>query len=341
MLIMLPAVQRFVASTGARIYRLPCEAFPDLIAFAYLVLEAGVPTLVDTGSGYGDSNAQLLAGLEAVRTDFGEPIGLADIRRILITHGHIDHFGGLPLFVERTGAQVAIHELDRRILTAYEERVVLATAALGRYLEQAGVPAERQAALMQMYGFSKRHVRSLSVDMTLVDGMELDGMRFIHTPGHCPGQVCIAVGDILLSADHILPTITPHQSPESITPNMGLGHYLDSLTKVRAMGGFDMALGGHEHPFRDVYKRIDEIRASHLRKLDKILNIVQQAEGPITTDEISTRLYTRVRGFHVLLALQEVGAHVEYLYNHGQLAVANLEDVEREANPALLYRVAK
>ena len=77
MLIMLPAVQRFVASTGARIYRLPCEAFPDLIAFAYLVLEAGVPTLVDTGSGYGDSNAQLLAGLEAVRTDFGEPIGLA------------------------------------------------------------------------------------------------------------------------------------------------------------------------------------------------------------------------------------------------------------------------
>ncbi len=135
---MLPAIQRFTSSTGVRIYRLPCEAFPDLIAHAYLLLGAGEPTLVDAGSGYGESNAQLVAGLAAVRSDFGEPIGLADIRRILITHGHIDHFGGLPYFVAQTDAQVAIHELDRRIVTAYEERVVVATAALRRFLQQAG-----------------------------------------------------------------------------------------------------------------------------------------------------------------------------------------------------------
>jgi glyoxylase-like metal-dependent hydrolase (beta-lactamase superfamily II) len=338
---MLPAIQRFTSSTGVRIYRLPCEAFPDLIAHAYLLLGAGEPTLVDTGSGYGESNAQLVAGLAAVRSDFGEPIGLADIRRILITHGHIDHFGGLPYFVAQTGAQVAIHELDRRIVTAYEERVVVATAALRRFLHQAGVRAGLQSACMEMYGFSKRHVSSLPVALTLTDGMELDGLRFIHVPGHCPGQVCIAVGDILLSADHILPTITPHQAPESITPSTGLGHYFDSLTKVQRLGGFDLALGGHEQPIRDVYKRIDEIRASHQRKLDKIMDIVVEASEPLAINDISKRLYRRVQGFHILLALEEVGAHVEYLYNHGQLAVANLEAIEREENPTILYRAVR
>ena len=338
---MLPAVQRFTSSTGVRIYRLSCEAFPELVAHAYLLLGAGPPTLVDAGSGYGDSNAQLTAALEAVRSDFGEPVGLADIRRILITHGHIDHFGGLPHFVAQTGAEVAIHELDRRILTAYEERVVVATAALRRFLQQAGVRAELQSAFLEMYGFSKRHVSSLPVAITLADGMELDGLRFLHVPGHCPGQVCIVVGDILISADHILPTITPHQVPESITPSTGLGHYLDSLTKVERAGNFDLALGGHEQPIRDVNRRIGEIRASHERKLDKIMEIVSAADEPLVINEISKRLYRRVQGFHVLLALEEVGAHVEYLYNHGRLAIANLEAIEREENPAILYRAAR
>jgi glyoxylase-like metal-dependent hydrolase (beta-lactamase superfamily II) len=171
--------------------------------------------------------------------------------------------------------------------------------------------------------------------------MQLDGLRFIHVPGHCPGQVCIAAGNILLSADHVLPTITPHQAPESITPSTGLGHYLDSLAKVQAIPGFELALGGHEQPIRDVYKRIDEIRASHLRKVDKIMNIVGESSEPLSINEISKLLYRRVQGFHILLALEEVGAHVEYLYNHGRLAVANLEAIEQEENPTILYRMAR
>jgi hypothetical protein len=137
-----------------------------------------------------------------------------------------------------------------------------------------------------------------------------------------------------------LPVTTPHQAPESITPSTGLQHYLDSLAKLRAIDGFKLALGGHEQPITNLYQRIDDIRASHLRKTEKILDILRGADKPLTMNEISERLYTRVRGFHVLLAIEEVGAHVEYLYNHGQLSIANVEAVEKETNPALLYRLA-
>ncbi len=336
----LPPVERFVSSTGVRIYRLPCEVFRNFVAFAYLLLEAGPPTLVDTGSGYDQSNDHLAAGIEEVRSRFGEPIGLTDIRRVILTHGHIDHFGGLPFVLEHARAEVCIHRLDRRVLTAFEERVIVATKALRVYLQRAGVEAEVQPALMQMYGFSKKHVRSVAVNFTLDHGMEFDGLRFIHTPGHCPGQVCIGVGDVLLSADHILERTTPHQSPESIMPYTGLGHYLESLDRVGQMGGFDLALGGHELPILDVYKRIDQIRDSHLRKLDRVLTLLREANVPSTVREIQRSMYPTVEGFNVLLALEEVGAHVEFLYQQGDLAVVNLDEVEADDNPALRYQVA-
>ncbi len=336
----LPAIERFVASTGQRIYRIPCEAFPNFIAYVYLLFDAGPLTLIDTGSGYGNCNAQVLAGLEAVRTEFNEPVRVQDIRRILLTHGHIDHFGGVSHLLELTGAELGIHVLDRWVLTAYEERVIVATRALKTYLQRAGVDAQLETMLMEMYGFSKKHVRSVPVDISLADEQEFDGMRFIHTPGHCPGQVCIAIGDVLISADHILSHITPHQAPESITAYTGLGHYLEALEKVRRMPGFDIALGGHEIPINDVYKRIDEIRISHERKLDRVITTIQETAKPVTISDVTQAMYPRAIGFNTLLALEEVGAHVEYLYQHGQLRVTNLDEVQTHESPALRYRVA-
>lgn len=336
---MIPSIQRFHSSTGARIYRIPVEAFPEFIAYCYVILGAGQPTLIDTGSGYGNSNDHLVQGLEALHSDFGEPLQQADIRRILITHGHIDHFGGLAFMLENTGAQVGIHELDRRVLTAYEERVIIATKDLRVYLERAGVRPDVRASLMEMYGFAKKHVRSVNVDMSLDENVALDGMRFIHVPGHCPGQVCILIGDVLLSADHVLSRTTPHQAPESITHYTGLGHYLEALAKIQHIDGIRLALGGHEDPIDDVYGRIEAIRSSHQRKLERVLDTIKSAGQPCTISDISKAMYPERYGYEILLALEEVGAHVEYLYQHGRLAVCNLDEVEREDNPALKYGV--
>ncbi len=335
----LPPIERFQSSNGARIYRIPVEAFPGFIVYCYLVVEAGPPTLVDTGSGYGNSNEELLKGIEAVRSDFGETLDIRDIDRIIISHGHIDHFGGVAFMVEQTGAHVGIHQLDRRVLTAYEERVIVATKDLRVYMERAGVRPELLTKLIDMYGFSKKHVRSVTVEIDLDEDIELDGMQFIHTPGHCPGQVGILLGDVLLSADHILSRTTPHQAPESITHYTGLGHYLESLKKIQRTGGIRLALGGHEDPVTDVYARIDGIRASHQRKLERVLDTLQSANAPCTISDISKAMYPERSGYEVLLALEEVGAHVEYLYQHGRLAVCNLDEVEREPNPALRYGI--
>ncbi|MCU0512161.1 MAG: MBL fold metallo-hydrolase [Anaerolineae bacterium] len=337
----LPPVTCYHASNGARLYRLPAVVFPPgFVGYSYVVLEAGVPTLIDTGSGFGRSTDDLLAGLAALRDDFGERLRVTDIERILITHGHVDHFGGLAHLLEATGgARVGVHPLDKRVLTNYEERVVVATRNLTIYLRRAGVREERLAGLLEMYGFSKKHVRSIQVDLLLEEGTALDGMQFYHVPGHCSGQVAILIGDILLSADHILPRTSPHLAAESITHYTGVGHYRESLHKIARLPGIRLTLGGHEEPIDDVYARIATLQERLTLKQERILDILRSAPQPLSISDISKALYIDKHGFDVLLALQEAGAHVEYLYDRGYLAIANLSEFEQDDHAALLYTV--
>ncbi|MCA9982107.1 MAG: hypothetical protein KDD89_14785, partial [Anaerolineales bacterium] len=160
------------------------------------------------------------------------------------------------------------------------------------------------------------------------------GINFYHTPGHCPGQVCLQVDDIMLTADHVLGRITPHQAPESITMNMGLGHYLDSLTKLGRVPGIRLGLGGHEEPIPDVYGRIAEIKAAHDERLNKVLAI---CETPQTIAEVSQALFGARHSYHVLLAIEEAGAHVEYLYQRGALVAANVAEIAATRHPVIRY----
>src|SRR5690606_22458569 len=122
------------------------------------------------------------------------------------------------------------------------------------------------------------------------------------------------------------------QAPESITHYTGLGHYLEALDKVSHIEGVRLALGGHEDPIEDMYSRIEGIKGDHQRKLDRVFNVIHQADRPLTISDISKEMYADMHGYHVLLALEEVGAHVEYLYERGMLAISNLEEVENDPN---------
>lgn len=330
-------VSKFVTANGRRLYAIPVQAFPMLVANVYVISDGNQLTLVDCGSGMEESNQDLLDGLAAIGETYGEAISLKEIDNIIITHGHIDHFGGLP-FVRRhnTIAPIGVHPLDRRVLSHYEERVIVASRRLGTFLESAGVTATHRGRLMAIYLFAKGVYHSTPVQYLLEEGQPVEGdFDVYHVAGHCPGQICLQVDDILLTADHVLSRTTPHQAPESITNHMGLGHYLDSLAKIEQVNGVQLALGGHEEPIEDLHGRIRAIKQSHDQRLEKVLEICRQ---PKTIAQISLELFGEVSSYHVLLALEEAGAHVEHLYQRGELAAANLDEIEREESQVIQYR---
>ncbi len=329
------APQCFKTSTGRLIYVFKVQSFPTLVNNIYLIDDDTGLILIDCGSGMERANADLLAGFEAVNAQFNRAFTPADIATILITHGHIDHFGGLNFVRQYTNAPIGVHILDRRVLSNHEERVVFAYRRLETFLESAGVSAEQREALMSIYLFAKTYYRSTPVQFLLEEEKPtVGGIGVYHMPGHCPGQVCLHVDDILLTADHVLSRITPHQAPESITHHMGLSHYLASLDKLERLTGFRMGLGGHEDPIEDIGSRIRAIRSSHDDRLNKVMESCQK---PKTIAEISRDIFGRVDSYHILLALEEAGAHVEYLHQRGELVAANLDEIERTSHPVVRY----
>ncbi|MEK6588192.1 MAG: MBL fold metallo-hydrolase [Chloroflexota bacterium] len=330
-------VEAFITRGGARIYRIPLYLFPELYGYVHLLITDEIVALVDVGSGFGDSNEQLEAGLQAVRTKYAESVGWSDLTHILITHAHIDHFGGLPYVRERTQAPIGIHELDRRVLTGYEERLATVAGRLNRYLAETGVSAEEREDLMDLYRLGKQLYASMPVEFTFeAAGMQLGPLEFVHVPGHSPGQVLILIDEVMLSGDHILAEISPHVAPERLTLNTGLGHYLDSLKRTRPFAERSrLVLGGHNAPFSDLDGRVGEIWELSSQRLRRVLEL---ADTPRTIAEIAHDLFGHAAGYHRLLALEEAGAYVEYLQQRGYLGVEDLELLERADGTPIRYQ---
>jgi len=326
--------QAFESSDGARIFRIPMNVFPYLWAYAYLVLVDGSIVLIDTGSGFGDSNAQLEAGFEQASQAAGRRIRFEDLTYILISHGHIDHFGGLVFLREHTHALVGIHELDLGNLANYEERVAIAENRLKAYLVEAGVAEQKREGILDMYRFNKMLFHSVKVDFTYeARGMRLGSFEMLHVPGHCAGHVVLRLHNLLFSGDHVLGRITPHQSPERLTLFTGLGHYLDSLALLEKWaGGSSLTLAGHDDPIPDLPARLAEIRGQHANRLNLTLEFFAE---PHTIAEASQELFGNVHGYNVLLALEETGAHVEYLHQRGLLRIVNVDELEANSGPVV------
>ena len=139
--------------------------------------------------------------------EYGISASLENLDQIIITHGHVDHFGGLSQVKKiAQKAKVVAHDLTKPVLVNYDERVLVTRKRVADLLVRAGVPKERQEPLMSMYMLGKQSYQSVTVDRGLRDGDMIDDIfQIIHVPGHTPGLVMIQIENILLTADHILP----------------------------------------------------------------------------------------------------------------------------------------
>lgn len=151
---------------------------PGTVNVCLLTSSDGTATLVDAG----------FPGVaEPLQIALAE-VGVAphELRRVIVTHHHPDHTGGLPEVVAMTGADVWAHRDDADIIDGTVKRQL-----------PPGAPA------------AARHViSSTPVDLRLVGGEVLGvlgGCQIIHTPGHTPGHLSLFLPKLsLLIAGDIL-----------------------------------------------------------------------------------------------------------------------------------------
>lgn len=188
---------------------------------------------------------------------------LEQVRHLVITHAHSDHWGQAGPVIDRSGAELWMHPDHAHSTEPGRDP----EAALARLLEigrQSGVPEDA----LQTYTARRREMpsgvaRFVDPDHDLVEGVEiatdLGSWHVYETPGHAPSHVCLHQPErrILICGDHLLGRVTLYFD-YGWTPDP-IDEFVRSLDKVDRLDA-RLALSGHGRPFTDVHGHVSATR---------------------------------------------------------------------------------
>lgn len=163
------------------------------IGWAYLIEARDGLVLVDAGS----------RGRERQILGLLQDLGRGDLRLIVITHAHLDHYGSAAAVRRATGAPIAAHGEDAGYMIKGETNLG-SVRGWGKLVEMTMPLVER---------FIKPE--PTEPDILLDDGWRLDEFGLdafvIHTPGHTPGSISLIVdGRVAFAGDLVSARGWPH-----------------------------------------------------------------------------------------------------------------------------------
>lgn len=316
----IPPVEEVAA--GAWSLPLPIPDNPLAYVGAYALEVEGGLALIDAGWNAEATYTALVDGLAEVGA------AVDDVRAVLVTHIHPDHYGLAGRIREESGAWVALHPADDALIHDRYEDVDDLLERMEAWLLDAGAPEDAIRELRDSSLSIRRFVVSARPDRLLEHGDRVDlpgwDLLAIHTPGHTPGHLCFHAerAGLVFTGDHVLPRITPHVGSNPQSTDDPLGDFLASMDRVRGLGDDPLALPGHEYRFRGLDRRIDDLVAHHDDRLAEVGGLV--AGGADTTWEVASRTtwsrgWDRLHGYMRRMALAEVEAHLIHLERLGRL----------------------
>lgn len=319
-------------------------AFPDnplRYVLSYAIAYSGGIALVDTGWPCEEAWDGLENGLHECGWD------VSDIKAVLITHGHGDHMGLARRIRERTGAWVAMHELDTWDAAREGDANSFRTEHDAWLVRRGGKPDDFSAInqprpeMFESFG--------LVPDRGLADGERPLGpgtdIIAVWTPGHTPGHTCFfdSARNVVLTGDHILPRITPNISPAPFVTDDVLGEYLGSLSNL---DGYDVdeVLPAHEYRFRGLAERVYGLRKHHQVRLGEVMDVLHAHPGANSVEVTAglhwSRPWDAMLGMQRRFAIGEAYAHLVHLERTGYIANKGTDVDEwyamRDAGPVLV-----
>ncbi len=302
----------------------------------YALIDSKGVALVDPGlPGEASWNA-LLSRLKTAG------IPLERVHTAIVTHSHPDHFGGSHQLREETGADLLAHssfttsdaanfandDIELEMLELDTEDLVelwktkLAELGSTPWGTPREAPPDEAIRLWVKTDIEtgQSRFRIPAPTMRVDDGAVVrfaDREWFaIHTPGHTTDHLCLwdPTEGVLLSGDHVLPTITPHIAGTADASDP-LNAFFESLSRVAGLDGVNICLPAHGHPFSDLAGRTNAIHRHHEERLDILRAASADLAGAPVEAYMKVLFSERAWGG---MAASETFAHLEHLRMIGE-----------------------
>ncbi len=269
---------------------------------------------------------------------------IGDVHTAVVTHSHFDHFGGAERLRILAGAEILTYETFRPVWEVAEAAEAaelpdadtddaddsdndgswppwnaLRTNPWGT--KRQPLPEKEWRTWMEIAAEDPRWFATPRPTQTVTDTQVVRLARrdwlCVHTPGHTDDHFCLYDPEygIMVSGDHVLPTITPHISGMTPRPDP-LARFFDSLHRMHAFEGATKVLPAHGHPFDDLVGRAKAIRRHHEHRLD-VIRAAAEEMHTATVPEYMQRLFAERSWGN--MAESETFAHLEHLRHLGEV----------------------
>jgi glyoxylase-like metal-dependent hydrolase (beta-lactamase superfamily II) len=280
----------------------------------------GNTTLIDTGI------LQTANEIESCIAEIG--LSFRDIDQLLITHGHIDHYGAANLIVKKSGGSIRVgaHKGDLRSIKTGKYASIDTIDNFNRLME---IPDKYLEEMKVIRTLVMQMAENCHVDFTLKDGDDIQlGQykgRVVSTPGHSTGSVCFYLEkeNVIFSGDHILKHITPNalvmlDDNHELPVRLSQKEYFDSIAKVEKLSPTTV-YPAHGEIMLDLYAIIKGYRNGFLERQNSIISILKS--GPHSVYKLARKLFPdlneKLLSFEINLAVSEVFTHLQVLEQKG------------------------
>lgn len=287
--------------------------------------------MIDSGW---DSQESLLALREGLKA---ERLKLQDIKWVVVTHVHPDHYGLAGKIRQICGAKVAIHRLDAELIDLRYVNFTELVKELEEMLRLNGVPEEELPQLKEASLWAKQFVTPEPPEIMLEDGDKISNGSFeievVLTPGHSPGHICLYEPrrKLLFSGDHVLYDTTPHVGAHPQSGDNPLGDYISSLQRVERLK-VKFVLPGHGPVFNSLGLRVEELFQHHeqrkrdiMRALgDELKTAYQVAQEIRWMPDQGGVAFQSLSTWDKRMAVTETIAHLKLLMVEGKVGSADM-----------------
>jgi glyoxylase-like metal-dependent hydrolase (beta-lactamase superfamily II) len=293
------------------------------------------PILVDTGIKSDESWSALQSGLA------GQGLAVTDLKKVIITHPHVDHFGQARKIASQSEASVWISELG---VTWLEEFPAMWQRRIAYYrdafMDFVGYPRETVQIILHYMEEVVAVCESVPAERVctfgLTDTLQMggDAWQVIHAPGHAAHQTCFYQPESkqFISADMLLaraPTPIVERPLTGSRRVPSLPRFMESLSLIESLD-IEVVYPGHGPPFGDHRRLIQQQRERIVSRKQECLHLL--ADGYDTVAQLVDKMYAHLPVQFRFAGLWMAIGYLDLLKAEGEVE-------EEESNGVWHYRL--